>query len=272
MSRIIDFKQTQIMGILNVTPDSFSDGGNFHHLDSALKKAEQMILDGATILDIGGESTRPGAAEVSLAQELERVVPVIEAIRSRFDTPISIDTTKAQVMSAAVLAGADMINDVLALQGEGALEAAAQCDVPICLMHMQGTPRTMQQAPTYHDVIADVQDFLLQRAEACMQAGVDKDRIVLDPGFGFGKTLDHNLSLLAHVKQMVKLGYPILIGLSRKSMFGQLLGREVNERLAASLSGVLVAAEQGARIFRVHDVKETADSLRVWQAIKELQA
>lgn len=268
----IDFNQTHVMGILNVTPDSFSDGGNYRQLDAALKQAEQMINEGATILDIGGESTRPGAAEVSLAEELDRVVPVIEKIRASFDIPISIDTVKAPVMCEAVNAGASMINDVLALQGEGALETVAQFEVPICLMHMQGTPRTMQHAPEYQNVVAEVESFLLERIAVCEAVGIDKSRIVLDPGFGFGKTLDHNLALLAQTKQLVELGYPVLIGLSRKSMFGHLLGREVDERLAASLSGVLVAAEQGARIFRVHDVKETVDSLKVWQAVKELQA
>lgn len=272
MSKPIDLSQPHVMGILNVTPDSFSDGGHYDQLDSALRQAEQMVKDGASILDIGGESTRPGAAEVSLEQELERVIPVIEAIHSNLDVPISIDTIKAKVMEEAVSAGASMINDVLALQGEGALQAAAKSKVPVCLMHMQGTPRTMQQAPHYVDVIAEVQDFLLKRVQACIEAGINRSAIVLDPGFGFGKSLEHNLSLLAHTREFVAMGMPVLIGLSRKSMFGHLLGRDVNERLAASLSGVLVAAEQGARIFRVHDVKETVDSLRVWQAVKEQQA
>ena len=267
----IDLQQIHVMGILNVTPDSFSDGGYFSSLDAALTQTQQMITDGASIIDVGGESTRPGAADVSEAEELERVIPVIEAIRSRFDVAISIDTIKAKVMSEAVGAGATMINDVMALRGEGALQTAAELNVPVCLMHMQGTPKTMQQAPNYQNLIQDVTGFLMERVSACEKAGIARSRIVLDPGFGFGKTLDHNLALLAHVKQFVDLGYPLLIGLSRKSMFGQLLNRSVDERLAASLSGVLVSAEQGARIFRVHDVKETVDSLRVWQAVKEIK-
>ena len=271
MPQPIDFNQTHVMGILNVTPDSFSDGGSYCQLDAALRQAEQMIMDGATILDVGGESTRPGAEKVSQEQEIERVLPVIEAIRTNFDTPISIDTIKAAVMQEAVAAGASMINDVMALQGEGSLTMAAKLKVPVCLMHMLGTPRTMQQSPQYHEVVTEVMHFLQERAEACLNTGIKKSAIVLDPGFGFGKTLDHNLALLAHVHQMVESGYPILIGLSRKSMFGHLLGREVEERMAASLSGVLIAAQQGARIFRVHDVKETVDSLKVWQAVKELQ-
>ncbi|MCM2679669.1 dihydropteroate synthase [Echinimonas agarilytica] len=267
----IDFSKIQVMGILNVTPDSFSDGGSFNSIDNALAQAEQMVKDGATIIDIGGESTRPGADDVLEQQELDRVIPVIEAIRANFDIPISIDTVKTKVMLEAVNVGANMINDVMALQAAGAVDVAAQLKVPVCLMHMQGSPRTMQHNPQYDNVIADVEKFLLQRVEACLAAGIPKDLIILDPGFGFGKTLDHNITLLAHTSELLKHDYPILIGLSRKSMFGHLLNRDVSERLAASLAGVMVSVEQGATIFRVHDVRETVDSLRVWKAIKEKQ-
>ncbi|MBW8190988.1 dihydropteroate synthase [Neiella marina] len=267
-----DLYKPQVMGILNVTPDSFSDGGAFNSLDNALKQTEQMIADGASIIDIGGESTRPGAEDVAEAEELSRVIPVIEAIRQRFDVPISIDTTKAKVMTEAVAAGASMINDVCALQEPGALQAAAKANVPVCLMHMQGTPRTMQVEPSYGDVADEVNEFLRARAQTCIEAGIAKDHIVLDPGFGFGKTLPHNLSLLAQVEALVELGYPVLIGLSRKSMFGKLLDRDVDDRLAASLAGMMVTLNQGAHIFRVHDVKETMDCLRVWQAVKEQKA
>ncbi|MBD1390693.1 dihydropteroate synthase [Neiella sp. HB171785] len=268
----IDLCQPQIMGILNVTPDSFSDGGSFNTLDAALFQTEQMIKDGADIIDIGGESTRPGADAVAEVEELDRVVPVIEAIRSRFDIAISVDTIKARVMTEAVNAGANMINDVRALQEPGALAAAVAAKVPVCLMHMQGSPRTMQQQPQYQQVETDVAEFLQQRAQACIAVGIPAEHIVLDPGFGFGKTLEHNLRLLAHVDELVALGYPVLIGLSRKSMFGKLLNRDVNERLAASLAGMMISLNQGAHIFRVHDVKEAADSLRLWQAVKEQKA
>ena len=265
----LDLSQLHVMGILNVTPDSFSDGARFHQIDHALRRAEQMVAEGATIIDVGGESTRPGAMPVSEQEELNRVVPVIESIRRQFDVYISVDTVKASVMKESVNAGANMINDVLALQGDGALSAAAKLDVPVCLMHMQGEPRTMQNSPLYENVIKDVIGFLLERAEVCEKAGIAKHNIVLDPGFGFGKTAEHNFSLLGNVDKLVEKGYPVLIGLSRKSMFGQLLGRDVDDRLAASLAGVLTSAEQGATIFRVHDVKETVDCLSVWQTVKE---
>ncbi len=257
-----------VMGILNVTPDSFSDGGKFQALDHVLCTTEQMLLDGARIIDIGGESTRPGAAAVSLEAELERVVPVIEAIRQRFDCVISIDTSKAAVMSAAVQAGADMINDVRALQEPAALTVAASLQVPVCLMHMQGAPRTMQAAPVYQDVVQEVYQFLLARAEQCQQAGIAASQIVLDPGFGFGKTLAHNYQLLAALSKFVESGYGVLAGMSRKSMIGQLLDVPVTERLAGSLACATLAAYAGAQIIRVHDVKETVQAVRIAAAAR----
>ncbi len=264
----IDLSAPRIMGILNVTPDSFSDGGCFDRLDAALAHAEAMVEAGADLLDVGGESTRPGARPVSEAEELERVIPVIEALAARFDVPVSIDTSKPVVMREAVAAGAAMINDVNALRAEGALATAAAAGVPVCLMHMQGEPRTMQQAPHYDDVVTEVRDFLLARARACEAAGIARDAIVLDPGFGFGKTLAHNLALLRHLPVLCDTGYPVLAGISRKSMIGALTGREVDARLAGSLAAALLALEGGARILRVHDVAETRDVLRVWAAVR----
>ncbi|MFN3898871.1 MAG: dihydropteroate synthase [Alishewanella aestuarii] len=266
--RELDLSRPQVMGILNVTPDSFSDGGKHQQLEQAVAAAAQMLQDGATILDIGGESTRPGAAEVSLEQELERVIPVISALRSRFDCVISIDTSKAAVMSAAVQAGADIINDVRALQEEGALATAAALQVPVCLMHMQGAPRTMQQAPDYQDVVQQVLAFLLQRALDCQQAGIAATQIILDPGFGFGKNLTHNYQLLAAMDKFVQSGYPVLAGMSRKSMIGQLLDVPVTERLAGSLACATLAAYAGAQIIRVHDVKATVQAVRVAAAAR----
>jgi len=254
------------MGILNVTPDSFSDGGRFNNHQQALVQVEKMLNDGASIIDIGGESTRPGAPDVSVAQELDRVIPVIEAIATRFDCWISIDTSKAPVMAAAVNAGADLINDVRALQEPDALSVAAQLDVPVCLMHMQGQPRTMQAAPKYDELINQIIGFFEQRIAACVQAGIKREHIIVDPGFGFGKTMDHNFSLIKHLTAFEALGLPILAGLSRKSMFDHLLSRAPNERLAASLAGALLCAQQGAKIIRVHDVKETADVIKVLAA------
>ena len=261
----LDLSTPQVMGILNVTPDSFSDGGQFQLVDQALKQAALMVKQGASIIDIGGESTRPGAASVSLDQELSRTVPVIEAISREFDVWISIDTSKPDVMTAAVAAGADLINDVCALQAEGALAAAAQCQVPVCLMHMQGAPRSMQDAPKYNNVVSDIRDFFYQRIAACHEAGIAHSQIILDPGFGFGKTLDHNYQLLQQLSQFKAFGLPLLTGLSRKSMFGDWLDRSVEQRLAASLAGALLCAQQGANIVRVHDVKETSDVLKVLQ-------
>lgn len=255
------------MGILNATPDSFSDGGKFIHLDSAVEQVNMMLADGATIIDIGGESTRPGAPDVELNEELERVIPIIKAVRAQSDCVISVDTSKAEVMKQAIEAGADIINDVRALQEPGALEIAAQYpEVPICLMHMQGEPRSMQNNPKYNDLFSDISQFFEARIRACKQAGIDTSRLILDPGFGFGKSLEHNFQILGGLKQFNSFNLPILTGLSRKSMFGQLLNRETHERVAASLAGALICAQQGAHIIRVHDVKETSDVLNVWLA------
>lgn len=266
--RKLDLRRPVVMGILNVTPDSFSDGGKHQHLTDALRQAERMLADGAGILDIGGESTRPGAADVSEQQELDRVVPVIAAIRQRFDCAISVDTSKAAVMSAAIQAGADIINDVRSLLEPGALQVALTAQVPVCLMHMQGAPRSMQHAPTYNDVTAEVQQFLLQRAKECEHAGLRKENIILDPGFGFGKSLQHNFVLLENLEQMIGLGYPVLAGMSRKSMIGQLLNVPVNERLAGSIACATIAALKGAQIIRVHDVKESVQAVRVVTAMQ----
>jgi dihydropteroate synthase len=264
----LDLSQPIVMGILNVTPDSFSDGGRFIDSTQALEHAQRMIEAGAGIIDVGGESTRPGAADVSEEEEISRVVPVIEALANRFSVPISIDTSKAAVMSAAVEAGATMINDVRALREPGALEAAAKTEAAVCLMHMQGQPRTMQLEPHYDDVVAEVKTFLLERAVACEAAGIAADRLVIDPGIGFGKRLQHNLALLANVKALAEPGLPVLIGVSRKSMFQELLGRRVNQRLAGGLAIATTAALAGAAILRVHDVAETVDVVKVARALR----
>ncbi len=253
----------RIMGILNVTPDSFSDGGRFHHLDAALSGARMMAGDGADVVDVGGESTRPGAQPVGLADELERVVPVIEAIASELSVSISIDTSKPGVMEAAVAAGATMINDVLALRADGAIETARDLQVPVCLMHMQGLPRSMQNNPCYDDVVSEVREFLLGRIDACVSAGMDEGKIIIDPGFGFGKTLQHNLALLARLDVLVDTGVPVLVGLSRKSMIAAMLDRPMDRRVAASAALAMIAAQKGAAMVRVHDVAETADALNV---------
>lgn len=255
--------QSQVMGILNVTPDSFSDGGKFATFDKALAQVEQMILDGVDIIDIGGESTRPGAVEVSEEDELARVIPLLKAIKANFDIKVSIDTSKAEVMSQAIAHGADIINDVRALQNEGCLAVLAKSDVPICLMHMQGLPRSMQDNPQYDDVIADIKQFFIDRIQVCEQAGINRERLILDPGFGFGKTLEQNYQLLAQLHQFSDLGLPLLSGTSRKSMIGNLLARKVDERLAGSLTTAIIAAQQNASIIRVHDVKETVDALKI---------
>ena len=262
-AKTLDLSRPHTMGILNFTPDSFSDGGQFNQLDNALRHAERMVLAGTSILDIGGESTRPGAAEVSESEELARVIPVIEAICQRFDCWISIDTSKAAVMTEAVKAGADLINDVRALQEPGALEAAAAAGVPICLMHMQGQPRTMQAQPTYHDVIADVGEFLAERVAACEAVGIPRSQLLLDPGYGFGKTLEHNYQLLAHLDDFHRFGLPLLVGMSRKSMIFKLLDKKPAECLAGSLACAAIAAMKGAQIIRVHDAVETVDVLKV---------
>lgn len=253
----------EVMGILNVTPDSFSDGGRFCNLDKALIQAEQMINAGADWLDVGGESTRSGAPEVMLQEELDRVIPVIEKITKEFAVPLSIDTSKPGVMTAAVAAGATMINDVRALREPGALTAAASCNVKICLMHMQGQPRTMQAEPTYDDVVNDIKAFFEERIRQCEQVGIKQQQIILDPGFGFGKTLRHNYELLQRMQAFHVLGLPLLVGMSRKSMLGKVTGRDVPDRLAASIAAATIAAMKGAQILRVHDVAETKDAVNI---------
>ena len=267
--KVLDLSQTHIMGILNFTPDSFSDGGSYQHVDSAVISALAMLENGATIIDIGGESTRPGAPDVALAEELSRVIPVIQAIREKSDCLISIDTSKAEVMRQAVNAGADIINDVRALQEPNSLATAAALGVPVCLMHMQGQPRTMQANPQYTDVINDIQQFFIERISECENAGITRDKIILDPGFGFGKTLAHNYHILKYIDEFKMMGCEVLAGLSRKSMIGNLLGRDVDQRLAGSIAGALIAAQKGAKIIRVHDVTETADALNVWRACEQ---
>ncbi|MEZ8632767.1 dihydropteroate synthase [Vibrio lentus] len=252
-----------VMGILNVTPDSFSDGGQFNSLEKALQQAERMIKAGVSIIDIGGESTRPGAPEVTLEDELSRVIPAIKAIRANFDVWISIDTSKAEVMRQAVEAGADLINDVRALQEPGALEAAAQAQVPVCLMHMKGQPRTMQANPSYDDVFTDVEDFLKERVEACESVGIPKERLILDPGFGFGKTIEHNYHLLAHLEKFHTLGLPILAGISRKSMIFKLLDKAPADCMVGSVTCATIAAMKGAQIIRVHDVEDTLEAMKI---------
>jgi dihydropteroate synthase len=255
------------MGILNVTPDSFSDGGSFSRIDVALDQVEKMLVDGASIIDIGGESTRPGALDVSEKDELKRVIPVLKAIKERFDTIVSIDTSKAVVMSEAISHGAGIINDVRALQNDNCLKVLAQDQsVAICLMHMQGLPRTMQHDPHYNDLIGDIKHFFQERISACTQAGINESRLILDPGFGFGKSLEQNYSLLANMSKLQSLNLPLLAGLSKKSMIGNLLNREVDDRLAGSLATAIIAVQQGAKIIRVHDVKETVDTLKILQA------
>ena len=262
----IDLSRPVVMGVLNVTPDSFSDGGRFSNLDAAVLQARQMAAEGAAIIDVGGESTRPGAAEVSEDEEISRVVPVIKAITG-LGVAISIDTSKPRVMRAAVGAGASMVNDVYALRRDGALPMAASLDVAVCLMHMQGEPRTMQDNPRYDDVTGEVTAFLSGRVAACMRAGVSRERIVVDPGFGFGKTARHNLELLANLGRVAALGLPLLVGLSRKSTLGQLTGRPAGERLAAGLAAAVLAVERGAHIVRTHDVGATLDALKVTAAV-----
>ncbi len=269
--KYLALSQPRVMGILNVTPDSFSDGGSYTTLDKALIQAERLLAEGADFIDIGGESTRPGAAEVSEQEELDRVVPVVEAITQRFDTIISVDTSKAGVMTESVKAGAGLINDIRSLSEPGALRAAAESGAAVCVMHMQGQPRTMQLAPDYADVVADVMAYLGQQILRCEQAGIRKDRILLDPGFGFGKNLEHNYTLLAKLAEFHQFAVPLLIGMSRKTMIGQLLNRKVDERLAGSITVAAIAAQKGAQIIRVHDVKETVDALKIVAKVKELE-
>ncbi len=254
------------MGVLNLTPDSFSDGGRYLDPDQALARALQIEAEGAALIDLGGESTRPGAAPVSAAEELRRVLPLLERLRPRTRAILSVDTSKPEVIRAAAAAGADLINDVYALRAPGALEAAAESGCAVCLMHMQGEPRTMQHAPHYEDVVREVRAFLGERVTACRAAGIPDERIVLDPGFGFGKTLEHNLTLLRHLHRVRAEGRPVLAGLSRKSMIGALTGKAAGERLHGSVAAALIAAQNGAEILRVHDVAATVDALKVLAA------
>ena len=271
----LDLSYPRVMGVLNVTPDSFSDGGQLHdgktlQADALYRRAEAMVAAGAAVLDIGGESTRPGAEPVSAAEEADRVLPALTQLRQRFDVVLSLDTSTPLVMREGALLGAGMINDVRALTRSGALEAAANSGLPVCLMHMQGDPQTMQQGPCYADVVADVKGFLQQRIGACEAAGIECTRLLLDPGFGFGKTVSHNLTLLQRLAELQSFDLPILAGLSRKSMIGKITGRPDDDRLAASVSLAVMAAERGARLLRVHDVKETADALAMVKALEEL--
>ena len=267
MSQLVVSEQLEIMGVVNATPDSFSDGGKFDTLDKAFAQARQLIDEGADILDIGGESTRPGSRAVPLDEELRRTVPLIEALREISDIPISIDTCKPEVMRAAVEAGASMINSIWALRLEGELRAAAELGVRVCLMHMQGTPETMQQNPVYDDVVGEVREFLARRVDAAVEAGIRPENIVIDPGFGFGKTLAHNLSLLKNLAEFRSLGVPLLAGLSRKGMIGTILDKPVDERLYGSLSVAVIAAMLGADVLRVHDVGPTADAIAMVRAL-----
>lgn len=269
---VLDLERVQVMGILNATPDSFSDGGKlFKHnklsVDSALMRAVEMSKEGATIIDIGGESTRPGAEKVSLQEELDRVLPVVEVIAKELDVVISVDTSRPELISQAAKLGAGIINDVRALCLPGALQAAAESQLPVCLMHMKGTPQDMQDAPVYNNVVDEVIAFFNARIKACAEVGISADRLMLDPGFGFGKTLSHNLFLLNRLEQLQKLGFPLLTGTSRKSMIAGVLGREVDQRLPGSLATVAIAVMKGAKIIRVHDVAESVDVVRMTEAV-----
>ncbi|RMO76579.1 dihydropteroate synthase [Pseudomonas syringae group genomosp. 3] len=267
-NRVLDLAHTHVMGILNATPDSFSDGGRYSQLDAALRHAEAMVLAGATLIDVGGESTRPGARPVSPAQEVERVAPVVEIIARELDVIISVDTSTPEVMLATAGLGAGLINDVRSLQRPGALEAASSTGLPVCLMHMQGEPGTMQNDPHYEDLLAEVSAFLLERMNQCVAAGIDRQQIILDPGFGFAKTLEHNLSLFKRMEALHALGRPLLVGVSRKSMIGAVLGRPVDQRLSGGLALAALAMTKGAKILRVHDVAETADVVRMIAAVQ----
>lgn len=263
----LDLGQPVVMGVLNVTPDSFSDGGRYLQLTDALRRAEAIAAEGAAIIDVGGESTRPGAPPVSVQEELDRVLPVVERLARELPIPISVDTSKPEVMREAARAGAGLINDVRALRLPGALEVAAACGVPVCLMHMRGEPATMQREPDYADVVTEVYGFLAERVRRCADAGISRDRILVDPGFGFGKTLEHNLSLLRHLDRFVGLAAGLLVGISRKSMIGALLDAPIGERLSGSLAAAVIAAWQGAHIIRAHEVQETVRALRVCAAV-----
>jgi len=264
----LTLNRPHVMGIVNVTPDSFSDGGKFSSTDLAVEHALKLIAEGADILDIGGESTRPGAAVVSLDEELDRVIPVIEALSKTCNVPISIDTYKPEVMRQAIVAGADIVNDVRALQEPNALEIVAQSNVGVCLMHMQGTPQTMQLEPHYVDVVSEVKQFLVDRMNAALAHGIVRSRILLDPGFGFGKTRTHNIALIQHLDELNVIGLPLLVGLSRKSVLGSITGADEGQRLYASIAASVISAMKGAKILRVHDVKATVDALKVVTAIQ----
>lgn len=267
-NRVLDLAHTHVMGILNATPDSFSDGGRYSQLDAALRHAEAMVQAGATLIDIGGESTRPGARPVSASEEVERVAPLVEVIARELDVIISVDTSTPEVMLATAGLGAGLINDVRSLQRPGALEAAASTGLPVCLMHMLGEPGTMQNDPHYDDLVGEVCAFLAERMKQCVAAGIDQQQIILDPGFGFAKTLEHNLSLFKHMEALHALGRPLLVGVSRKSMIGAVLGRPVDQRLSGGLALAVLAMAKGARILRVHDVAETADVVRMIAAVE----
>jgi len=264
----LDLSRPLVMGIINATPDSFSDGGQHLRRDAAITHAQQLIAEGADIIDIGGESTRPGAQPVSVREELERVLPIIEGLRG-ISVPLSVDTCKPEVMRAAIAAGVHMVNDINALQDAAALDAVAASGVAVCLMHKQGNPQTMQQQPHYQNVVVEVCDFLRERLATAEAAGIARERIVIDPGFGFGKTLAHNLNLLRHLGNLRELGVPVMAGLSRKSMLGAITGQDVNHRASASIAAALIAVQHGASIVRVHDVRETVDALKIWNAINE---
>ncbi len=266
-NRVLDLTQPVVMGILNVTPDSFSDGGRFNSVDTALERVEQMVKAGVTIIDIGGESTRPGAPEVSVEEEIDRVVPVVKAIREKFDIWLSIDTSKAEVMRLAIEAGADIINDVRSLTEPGALGVVAKANVPVCIMHMQGEPSTMQQNPQYQNLLTEVHQFLEERIQICVDAGIKREKLILDPGFGFGKTVEHNYSMLAHLEEFHQYNLPVLAGMSRKSMLFKLLDKQPQQCMAASVASATIAAMKGAQIIRVHDFEETLDAVRVVNAV-----
>ena len=265
----LDLATPRVMGILNVTPDSFSDGGNFSHKNAAVTHALTLIEEGVDIIDVGGESTRPNAEPVSLQEELDRVIPVVEALVKIINIPISIDTYKANVMREAIAAGARLVNNVKELQEDGALEVVAKSDVGVCLMHMQGRPQTMQNDPSYLDILSEVSDFLMLRVKACTHAGIGKNRILIDPGFGFGKTRAHNITLIQHLDKLTGLGLPMLVGLSRKSVLGQLTGNDVDARLHASVAAAVISAMKGARLLRVHDVKATVEALKVVSVLNQ---
>ncbi len=267
-NRVLDLSRPHVMGILNVTPDSFSDGGRFRQRDAALRHAAAMVAAGATLIDVGGESTRPGAAAVSVEEELERVVPIVQAIAGELDVIVSVDTSTPQVMRESALHGAGLINDVRSLSRDGALQAAAESGLAVCLMHMRGEPGTMQQSPVYENVVEEVCDYLGERIALCSAAGIAPEKLILDPGFGFAKNLAHNLSLFKHLDALLRFGLPLLVGVSRKSMIGQALGREVDERLYGGLALAALAVAKGACILRVHDVAETVDVVRMIAAVQ----